>query len=92
MAVALLDSKERQDDLGMLLAAVLDGLDIFDDFVGSVDDVVEFFVKLLLQIEQLLHLLLWRLVLIIIVADLRNNILETFMLSAKIIADVVKVS
>jgi hypothetical protein len=70
VAVALLDSKERQDDLGMLLAAVLDGLDIFDDFVGSVDDVVEFFVKLLLQIEQLLHLLLWRLVLIIIVADL----------------------
>lgn len=70
MAVALLDSKERQDDLGMLLAAVLDGLDIFDDLVGSVDDVVEFFVKLLLQIEQLLHLLLWRLVLIIIVADL----------------------
>lgn len=70
MAVALLDSKERQDDLGMLLATVLDGFDIFGDLVGSVDDVVEFFVKLLLQIEQLLHLLLWRLVLIIIVADL----------------------
>lgn len=70
MAVALLDSKERQDDLGMLLAAVLDGFDIFDDFVGSVDDVVEFFVKLLLQIEQLFHLLLWRLILIVVVADL----------------------